>query len=309
MAKHSVIDVHMNGSTTLEECLKNSAALGFQATNLDNAAQLLRRMSEENCTTFLTFTGNLMATGLRGTFIDLVKSGFVDVVVTTGGAIDHDIIRCFEEYPLGDFNLDDVELHKKNINRIGNILVPNKCYERLEKALQPWLLKAYKKNKITNPRDFIQLVGEELKRKGKKDSFIVSCLDAGVPIFSPGLIDSAIGLQMFMFKQNHRDFSLDVTGDMQAIFDLVFESERTGALIVGGGISKHYTLGVNLLRGGLDYSVYVTTAAEYDGSLSGAAPKEAKSWGKLKERGQSAVVYGDATILLPILSSAVLKKQ
>ena len=130
-----------------------------------------------------------------------------------------------------------------------------------------------------------------------------------IPVFCPGITDGAIGLQMFFFKQNHPDFCVDVTGDMKELANLVLNAEKTAGIILGGGISKHHVIGANIVREGLDYAVYVSTASEYDGSLSGAQTKEAKSWGKIQEKGRTANVVGDATILFPIMIAALKEKE
>ena len=56
----------------------------------------------------------------------------VDVVVTTAGGVEEDIIKCFEHTYMGDFKLSGRELRKKGINRIGDLLVPNKNYCEFE---------------------------------------------------------------------------------------------------------------------------------------------------------------------------------
>ncbi|RLG75510.1 MAG: deoxyhypusine synthase, partial [Thermoprotei archaeon] len=76
--------------------------------------------------------------------------------------------------------------------------------------------------------------------------------------------------------------------------------------ILGGGISKHHTIWWNQFKGGLDYAVYVTTAVEWDGSLSGAKTREAISWGKIKTSARHVTVYGDVTVILPILASYLI---
>ncbi|MFH1403887.1 MAG: deoxyhypusine synthase [Candidatus Altiarchaeota archaeon] len=275
---------------------------GFQATRIGEAREMIERMKQDGCTIFLSFTANMMASGLRGVFIEMAEKRMVDAVITTGGSIDHDIIRAFKPYRIGGFNEDDVRLHKKGVNRIGNILVPNDRYELLERKTQPLLKKIYGEKSTVTPRELT----EHFARNIKKKTFIGTCLKNNIPVFTPGITDSALGLQMFFFRQKHRDFMLDPLGDMQAMIDLAYDAEKTGGIILGGGISKHHTLGVNLLRGGLDYAVYVTTALEYDGSLSGAMPREAKSWGKIRENGGSVTVYSDATIALPLILEGIL---
>jgi deoxyhypusine synthase len=88
---------------------------------------------------------------------------------------------------------------------------------------------------------------------------------------------------------------------MKELLDIVYNYKKTGALIIGGGISKHHVLWWNQFKDGLDYCIYITTAVEYDGSLSGAHPKEAISWFKIKPDSKNVIVYGDASIILPIM--------
>jgi deoxyhypusine synthase len=245
----------------------------------------------------------MVASGLRSLFAKLCERKLVDVIITTGGSIDHDLIRAYKPYLLGDFGMDDLELHRKGVNRIGNILVPNDRYVLLEEKMQKIFNKTYEKNKLTSPSDLIREIGLSLS---DRNSFCHWCAKNDIPVFSPGITDSAIGLQVYFFKQEHPDFGIDVTGDMKKLADLTLNAEKTGGIILGGGISKHHALGVNLVREGFDYAVYVTTSSPWDGSLSGARVNEAKSWGKIKGSGRSVTIDGDATIIFPLLVSKYL---
>jgi deoxyhypusine synthase len=245
----------------------------------------------------------MVASGLRSVFADLVRRKFVDAIITTGGAVEHDLIKAYEPYLMGDFDMDDAQLHKKGINRIGNILVPNERYILLEKEMQKIFRKIYAKNKMTSPSDLIFEMGKTIN---DKNSFLYWATKNEIPIFCPGITDSAIGLQVFFFKQDYKDFAIDVTGDMKKLADIVFAAKKTGGIILGGGISKHHVLGINLVRGGLDYAVYVTTSPEWDGSLSGARTKEAISWGKINQKAKYATVTCDATIAFPLIMAGVL---
>ncbi len=129
----------------------------------------------------------------------------------------------------------------------------------------------------------------------------------GIPVFSPGITDSAIGLQTYFYKQKRPDFGIDVTKDMNRLAGLALNAEKAGGIILGGGISKHHAIGVNLLRGGLDYAVYVTTSSPWDGSLSGARTNEAISWGKIAEQARHVTVDCDATIAFPLIMERFVK--
>jgi len=290
----------------MDRLIEQMRSAGFQATHLADGVEIIRRMRKEKATIFLAFTANMVASGLRSLFARLCERKIVHAIITTGGAIEHDFIRSFRPYLLGDFNMDDAALHRKSMNRIGNIIVPTERYVFLEKKIQPMFTRLYKKNKVTFPSE----IAKELGRMTKdKNSFLYWAAKNDIPVFSPGITDSAIGLQSYFFKQDHPDFVIDVTGDMKSLADIVLTAKKTGSIILGGGISKHHVLGVNLVRGGLDYAVYVTTSQPWDGSLSGARTNEAVSWGKIKgaRKGRNHVtIDGDATIVFPLMISEFL---
>jgi deoxyhypusine synthase len=205
---------------------------------------------------------------------------------------------------------DDKELHRKGINRLGNIFIPNKCYgEILENKMQPILKEIYKEKNKWPTKELIWKFGEKLEREKKKEeSIIYWAYKNKIPIFVPGITDGAFGSQIWMYYQNHRDFVIDLLKDEQDLSDIVFDSKKTGALIIGGGISKHHTIWWNQFTEGLDYAVYNTTAAEFDGSLSGAQTREAISWGKVKEKADNVTIDGDATVILPLMISSLVDR-
>jgi len=296
-------DIELNGKN-VTEVVNGMKATGFQATHLAESVELIEQMKKEKATIFLGFTANLMASGLRGIVKELCEKKFVNAIVTTAGSIDHDIIKSFMPYKQGTFMANDVELHQKGINRIGNIFVETKGFEILEEKMQTWLAEIYSKEKTISPSQLAKFIGKKLP----EESFLHWCNANNIPVFCPGITDGAIGMQMYFFKQEHADFAMDVTKDMKELADLVLTAEKTGAIILGGGISKHHIIGANILREGLDYAVYISTAAEFDGSLSGAQTREAKSWGKLKEKGNSVQVNCDATIAFPLIAAALKEK-
>ena len=121
---------------------------GFQATNVGRAIEIIETMKKENATVFLTFTSNLIASGLRGLITEMCKEKFIDVIITAGGSLDHDLIKSSKDYEIGKFVMDDAELHQKGMNRIGNILVSNECYEYLEGFMMEVFQELYSNEKI-----------------------------------------------------------------------------------------------------------------------------------------------------------------
>jgi len=284
---------------------------GFTAKKFSQGVDILEMMQKDDCVKFLSFPACIVATGVRGVIRDLIKDKMFDVIVTTTGTLDHDLARIWRDYSHGDFLMNDRELHKKGINRLGNVLIPNESYgEILEEKLQPLFEGVYKDGKEISGYEMIWKIGEFIENEEEaKDSIIYWAWKNNIPVFVPGFFDGAFGSQVWLFWQNHRDFRINLLKDEQKLSDIVFDSERTGALIIGGGISKHHTLWWNQFKDGLDYAVYITTAQEYDGSLSGARLREAISWGKVGEMAKQVTIEGEATLVLPFMIWAFYERM
>lgn len=284
---------------------------GFTAKILADGAKIFKQMQEdEECTKFFSFPACIVATGTRGIIKDMIKNKLVDVVITTCGTMDHDLARVWKDYYKGTFMADDRELHKKGINRLGNVFVPNECYgDILESRCKEILEKIYSEKKEWNTRDLVWAFGEAIKDEpNAEDSIIYWAWKNKIPVFIPGPTDGSWGSQLWMFWQTHKDFKLNLFEDEHAISDIVYTAKKTGALMLGGGISKHHVIWWNQFRGGLDYAVQVSTAPEWDGSLSGARVREAISWGKVRETAKYISIPGEVTIILPLIYSFVTSK-
>jgi len=302
-----VKDIELRADMSIRQLLSQLEAVGgFNASMLYEATQVLTEMiSRDDCLKLLSFTGNLVATGLRGVFRELAKRKLFDVFVTTCGSLDHDLARSFKPYYCGTFFADDAELKKRGINRLGNVFVPNESYGLvIEEKMRSFLEELYAKG--VRELSSYELCKELGKWIGREDSILYWCQREGIPVIVPGLTDGAVGYQLWLFSQEHRDFKLNPLKDEQLMNDLIWSAKTCGALVVGGGISKHHVIWWAQFRGGLDYAVYLTTASEYDGSLSGARTREAISWGKVKPSARHVTVEGDATIVLPLLVANLL---
>lgn len=283
----------------LHDYLSNIYNVGFQSTQIGRARKIIKEMFQDKSTLkILAFTGNTVATGLRGIYIKLIEKGYVDIIVTTGATIDHDVMRSFTEYNIGEFITDDLKLRKTGINRLGNIYIPNRAYEMLEKIT----IELFHEERSYTPSEIAKIFGKYLYDKGIR-SILARCYEKNIPIISPGVVDAAIGL-FFYYISKQKKITIDPIPDLKKYLDSILLAEKTGALIVGGGISKHHTIGANIVRGGLDYAIYITSSQEWDGSLSGARSDEAVSWGKIK--GKHVDIYGEATIILPLLVGDII---
>lgn len=291
---------------TIEEMVDKFGSLGFQSLELYEASEVIINMKKSGAKIFLAFTSNMATSGLRGFFAQLIKLGVVDVVVTTSGSIEEDIMKAVgEDFEITSFNADDVHMHEKGENRIGNLLIRNESYMKFEDKMSEFLKKIYKKSKRIDVSDLLRQLGLMLE---DENSILYQAAKNNVPVFCPGIADSAIGFHLFMFQQKHPDFFVDTIGDVKNAVFCSSHDEKKGLIALGGGISKHYAIFSGLLSGGFDYAVYMTTSHQSSGSFAGATTNEAKSWGKIKDDSVAATVIGDVTITFPLVMARVLEK-
>ena len=309
MTGRKVEDIKVRDRMSVDELmLELKGSGGFTGRKVADAVDIMEKMARsEGCVKFLSFPACIMATGTRGVIVELVKRKLVDVIITTCGTLDHDLARTWRDYYHGDFYMDDAELRREGINRLGNILVPDESYGLvLEERLIPMFEEILEGRNSISTRELIDQVG---CRIDDESSLLHWCHRNHVPIFVPGITDGSFGSQIWMYWQTHRKLHIDLFHDEQDLSDIIFHAKETGAVIVGGGISKHHVIWWNQFRGGLDYAVYMTTAPEYDGSLSGAQVREAVSWGKVKETADHVTVEGDATITLPMTVASLVERM
>ncbi len=276
---------------------------GFSAQNMITGIDIIGDMIEDKDSyNFFSFPADIIATGMRGMIADSVK--YFDALMTTGGTLDHDLAKAHGgRYSLGRFEADDNELHKKSIYRLGNIFIKQSQYgNEVEDYFLEIMNDIYKSPDYKKEYSASELIFEFGKRMKDSNSIIRQAYLNNVPIFCPGILDGAFGTQLVLFSQTH-NFKLNLIKDELILSNIMFDNKKTGALMIGGGISKHHVIWWNQFKGGLDYAVYITTATQYDGSLSGARLTEAVSWGKIKEKAKYVTIDGDATIILPVMFS------
>jgi deoxyhypusine synthase len=276
------------------------------AGDLGKGVDILEAMFKGDSTVFLGIAGPVVASGLRIIIRDLIVDELVQGVVTNGANIVHDLIEAFGgSHYRGTFEVDDATLRGQGLGRIGNVLTRTKDFETFETRVQGMLSDM---DEVLRANISVRELTTELgKRIGDKNSFLKAAYERGVPVFAPGVTDSMLGLQMWMFAQDNT-LVLNVLKDMPELSNMVFESKETGGIFLGGGLPKHYIMGANLLRGGLDMAVQITLDRPEGGALSGARLDEGVSWGKIKDTEKKATIIGDATMLFPIMVMAVRKR-
>jgi deoxyhypusine synthase len=237
--------------------------------------------------------------GLRKVVSHLVKSGKIDAIVTSGANIVHDLVEAYGgahyRVPAGS---DDYKLREGGMGRIADIYVKEEDFEKFEKGIYAFL-DNLPEDKMTTlaPSEFLSELGHSIK---DDESILKQTADKGVPIFSPGLMDSMLGFHLYTYSTT-KQLSLDFVKDLRILGEIVTQTKKTGAIMLGGGLTKHFTMGSTILKGGLNMAVQITLDRPEGGSLGGAPLVEGVSWQKMQTESNFETVIGDATIIFPLL--------
>ncbi len=294
---------HVNPETTTSisdfvDAMSGVGVLG--AGRLGRATSITKRLFEDpECFTFLSMSGPMVPGGLRTLVSHLVEKGIIDAIVTSGANIVHDLVEAYggSHYRVPP-SKDDHELREAGMGRIADIFVHEKDFELFEKGIYKFL-DSLSEEQLTTlaPSEFIAELGHTID---DTTSFVKQASEHGIPIFSPGLMDSMLGFHLYTYSTT-KNLVLDFVKDLRILGDIVTKQKKTGAIMLGGGLTKHFTMGSTILRGGLDMAVQITLDRPEGGSLGGAPLVEGVSWQKMQSEANFETVIGDATIIFPLL--------
>lgn len=308
---HAFEEAGEGKETDYEALFRALATTGFQGTEFSLAADEVNKMlGDDGCSIFFGFTSNMVSSGVRESIRFLCQHKLVSAIVTTGGAVEEDIMKCLAPHYMGDFNLKGSALRKRGLNRIGNLLVPNDNYCRFEEFLTPLLDRMLEERRVWTPSEMVHRLGTEVDNP---DSVWYWCAKNDIPVFCPAITDGSIGDMVYFhsYKQEEGErLVIDIAADVRRINEMSVGIEGTaGMLVLGGGVVKHHIANAFLMRNGADYCALISTAVPFDGSDSGATLDEAVSWGKIRAGARPVKVHGDASLLFPLLVSQTFAKK
>ena len=308
-----------NVADMLDEVFAKS---GFNARRLGEAAQVYSRMLNDNATVTLTLAGAMTPIGMSGVVISLIEHGFIDMIVSTGANLYHDLHRPYN-MPMvqGSPDVDDNELAKVGVARIYDAYISD---DDTLTATDRVILDALKEFDTTAPFSSAKLhyaLGQAVANSADhpEKSLLVAAAKHDVPVYTSSPGDSSIGMNLIVPQLFDKTVNLNPMLDVIETAAIVRDAERNGVIEIGGGSPKNFYLQtqptlhqilMDTSKGGHDYFIQLTTDSPQWGGLSGATPSEARSWGKLKDAHRNnVVVYSCASITFPLLAQYALLRN
>ena len=308
--------VSVTDEMSVTDLIDEYAHGGIGAKNLHEAVDVYAEMlGNDDVTNFMGLAGAMVPAGMRHVVVDLIRDGHVDVLVTTGANLTHDSIEAIggkhhhgrEHSPGNSPREHDEQLREEGVDRIYNVYLPQEHFAGFESHLRDEVFPVLEGEGTVSIQRFTEELGRanldvnKAEEVAEDPGIAAAAYEADVPIYCPAVQDSVLGLQAWLYNQISA-FSLDALSDMQGLNDIAYESERAGAMLVGGGVPKNYVLQTMLVvPGAYDYAIQLTMDPPQTGGLSGATLDEARSWGKLEPDARNVSVYADATITLPLV--------
>ncbi len=301
--KHIELKPEMRVDELVEEMGKSGV---FSAGRVAKAVEIYHEMLKAGSTIFMGVGGAMVPGGLRRVLTQAISEELVNVIVTTGANVTHDLIEAFGGYHArGEALVDDAGLRKRGISRIFDVYVPQQIFELFEDKIQPIFAEVTKKGARISSAELLRRIGSHLE---DKNSFVKAAATKNVPVFCPAIADSILGLQAWLYSQEH-ELNIDCLRDVQEMVELASNAKEPGAVLLGGGVPKNFIFQSMLLAPkSFKYAIQVTMDRPEPGGLSGATLDEAKSWGKVTPDAKLVTVIGDVTVILPLLVASVLRR-
>jgi deoxyhypusine synthase len=296
----------INENDDIVNLISSLKGTGFNAKRLAVACEIYKQMiQDKDCVKFFGLAGALVPAGMQKVIHDFIEEGFVDILVTTGASLTHDIAETLGfhhlQRELSVEKVDDSELHDQELNRIYDVFLPNKVYEGIEDFVSK--LEIPDENMPVS--SFLKFLGDKLPKNDK--SILKVCAEKNIPIFCPAFTDSGLALQLGF---HHQDLNLNHFKDMLKMVDLAWDSKHAGVCIVGGGVPKNFIMqSLQFCPNSAEYAIQITMDRPEQGGLSGATLREAISWGKVNEKAKFSTVIADATIALPLIFWYLIKSR
>ncbi len=301
--KHIELRPGMRVDELVEEMGKSGV---FSAGRVAKAAEIYWEMVDAGSTIFMGVGGAMVPGGLRHILTQTINGGLVDVLVVTGANATHDLIEAFGGHHVrGEATVDDAKLRNLGISRIFDVYVPQNIFELFEDRIQPMFAEVAQEGARMSSAELLRRIGSRLTDKG---SFLKAAADKKVPVFCPAIADSILGLQAWLYSQEH-ELIIDCLVDLREMVELASNAKKPGAVLLGGGVPKNFIFQSMLLTPqSFKYAIQITMDRPEHGGLSGATLEEAKSWGKVAKDAKIVTVVGDATVVFPIILASIIKK-
>jgi deoxyhypusine synthase len=326
-----IFPLDLSKCRTIDELVRAMGDTAYTGRQIGDAADVLEAMArDKQCFVVMTLSGALTVGKMGLVFCDLIESGIVGAIVSTGALMAHGLVEAtgLSHFRYDPSKMDDRELFAAGYNRVYDSLEPETNLDHVEDVVDG-ILEEWDAGEVVCSWKLHRKIGEYLTKQGGGRGILKSAYEHDVPVFVPAFSDSELGIdfalhKMTRVKQKRPLLRFDPFEDFEKFADTMMAAKRMGIFTVGGGVPRNWSqqFGVYaelLARRGYknvplkryNYGLRICPEPVHWGGLSGSTYTEAVSWGKFlppEEGGKLAEVFDDATVALPLVVGAVLQR-
>jgi deoxyhypusine synthase len=326
-----IFPLDLSKCNTIDQLVRAMGDTAYTARQVGDAADVLEAMArDKDCFVVMTLAGALTVGKMGLVFCDLIESGIVKAIVSTGALMAHGLVEAtgLSHFRYDPSKMGDTELFEAGYNRVYDSLEPETNLDHVEKVVDH-ILDGWDANEVVSSWKLHRRIGEYLKKQGGGRGILKSAFEHNVPVFVPAFSDSELGIDFALHKIARQRakrplLRFDPFEDFETFADTMLATKRMGIFTVGGGVPRNWSqqFGVYaelLARRGYkklplkryNYGLRICPEPVHWGGLSGSTYTEAVSWGKFvppEEGGKFAEVFEDATVALPLVVGAVLER-
>jgi deoxyhypusine synthase len=326
-----IFPLDLSKCRTIDQLVRAMGDTAFTGRQIGDAADVLEAMArDKDCFVVLTLSGALTVGKMGLVFCDLIDSGIVKAVVSTGALMAHGLVEAtgLSHFRYDPSKMDDEELFEAGYNRVYDSLEPETNLDHVEDVVDH-IFDQWDANEVVCSWKVHRRVGQYLVKQGGGRGILKSAYERNVPVFVPAFSDSELGIDFALHKIGRQKalrplLRFDPFEDFEKFADTMLATKRMGIFTVGGGVPRNWSqqFGVYaelMARRGYkkvplkryNYGLRICPEPVHWGGLSGSTYTEAVSWGKFvppEEGGRFAEVFDDATVALPLVVGAVLQR-
>ncbi|MDP6662049.1 MAG: deoxyhypusine synthase family protein [Candidatus Thalassarchaeaceae archaeon] len=300
----------------------------FNAGEIARCTESLQGFLGQGGRLMITLAGAMSTAEIGRSLAPAIREQRVHAICCTGANLEEDLFslvarseyETITEWREMSSN-DDAALRDRGMNRVTDVAIPETAIGTIEESLMELWEEAEAVGDSRFPHEYfydLLLHGELEFGSNPRFSWLMAAADANLPIFTPGWEDSTLGslLAARVLDCTLKGSEIVKSGlqAMQSLADWYREDDSpTGILQIGGGIAGDFAISVvPMLRQDAKIEVplwswfaQISESRPSYGGYSGAPPNEKISWGKLGVDTPRFVIESDATIVLPLLLSAL----
>lgn len=317
----------------LEFVLKNYKNFNSRATR--DATLAYWSHIEKGGKMFWSVAGAMSSAQLGITLAPAIRAGLIHGLSVTGANLEESLFRLVAHHSYKDFpdyryitKEDDTKILEQRMRRVTDTSIPeDEAFRAVEKFIVPMWQNATKNNDRRFWHEYfyevIQKIDASMHEGNAEDCWLLAAARAKLPIVVPGYEDSTFGNIFASYVKTGECSALVAKSGIEymgALYDQYRELSSgmgVGFFQIGGGIAGDFPICVvPSIKYDLSepvkpwaYFCQISDSTTSYGSYSGATPNEKITWDKLTQDTPMFVVESDATIVVPLMLSALLEAK